>query len=137
MNATADTTIEPERRNRYGFPIAAVPNNSGTLNQEIDASNRKNDALPWVAFSWFLSGGAVVGLIIMAIMQPRMLESAVNEAVALARADTVQQIASLNAVISDLKVTAQSAKQDSKIAITETNKALAELKQKKLISDSH
>lgn len=73
---------------------------------QIDQS--QNKALPWIAFSWFLSGGAVIGLILMALLQPALMDAKIEKAAAqnrelmakeLAKAQADMHMASTNALL--------------------------------------
>lgn len=98
MIGIAKTTDDGERRNAEGFPIveANVPANRGNFHQEVDQSSNK--ALPWVAFSWFLSGGAIIGLLVMALLMPQIIEAQVAKGVAQAKAEMAQQAAEAKAI---------------------------------------
>jgi hypothetical protein len=91
MNAEAD------ERNEFGLPVARIIGGERSpLTGNIDQS--VNKALPWVAFSWFLSGGAIIGLILMALLMPKIIDSEVAAGTAQARADMAQQAAEARAI---------------------------------------
>lgn len=113
-------------RNEYGYPAAHVTAHE-RANQTTNVDQSVNKALPWVAFSWFLSGGALVGLIMMAILMPNLIESAVGKGVAQAKADMAQEIA-------DTRATANAGREHARIALAEVQEANAQLKAKGLIS---
>jgi hypothetical protein len=97
---------ETELRNEYGMPPVADlkgANNRGNIHQAVD--NSVNKALPWVAFSWFLSGGSIIGLIIMALLMPRIIESEVAKGVAQSQASSSKEVASARADLSILMAT--------------------------------
>jgi hypothetical protein len=74
-------TTADDDRNEYGLPVTAnVPDNRGNFHQAVD--NSQNKALPWVAFSWFLSGGALIGLLVMAILLPQVMDAKIKAGVA-------------------------------------------------------
>jgi hypothetical protein len=100
MIGIADTAEDIERRNSEGFPVveAHVPANRGNFHQQVDQSRGKNDALPWVCFSWLLSGLALGCVIVMAILMPRIIDSKVSEGVAHAKAEMAQQAADAKAI---------------------------------------
>lgn len=77
---------DSEDRNEGGYPYTSGPVTkpratvhpggaitSSTLDMRTDQS--VNKALPWVAFSWFLSGGAIVGLIVAVLAMQGRIES--------------------------------------------------------------
>ena len=106
MIGIANTADEVEKRNDDGFPIveAHVPANRGNFHQEVDQSRGKNDALPWVSFSWLLSGLALGAVIVMAILMPRIIDAKVAEGIAQARESMAQQAANANAVANEARV---------------------------------
>jgi ABC-type phosphate/phosphonate transport system substrate-binding protein len=72
---------EEDLRNEYGMPVSAhVPDNRGNFHQAVD--NSQNKALPWIAFSWFLSGAALIGVMLMAVLMPQMMDAKVKAGVA-------------------------------------------------------
>jgi hypothetical protein len=38
--------------------------------------------VPWIAFSWFLSGGAIIGLTVLAVMMPQLADSKIKAGIA-------------------------------------------------------
>lgn len=102
--------LECEDRNEYGYhsvnspttrPSATV--NAGSapsqtkIDQQTKIDNSVNKALPWIAFSWFLSGGAVIGLIIWSIVAPSLIDSRIEARVA--KAEAVAELARRDAAI--------------------------------------
>lgn len=87
---------------------------NGGVYAPIDAS--KNKALPWIAFSWFLSGGAVLGLIIGSIVAPSLIDSRVEARVARAEAlsELARKEASTAKDIVDLEVQRRKAREELK-----------------------
>jgi hypothetical protein len=83
------------------YPLAA---------QTTHVDQSVNKALPWVAFSWFLSGGAVIGLILMALMVPRQIDSRVAQGVSDSKASTAQELAAAKADMDQANMNAQLAK---------------------------
>jgi len=74
-------TAEEDDRNEYGMPVTAnVPANRGNFHQSVDQS--VNKALPWVVFSWFLSGGSIIGPVLMALLLPQIIDAKVKAGVA-------------------------------------------------------
>jgi hypothetical protein len=88
-------TAQDEERNDYGLPFVAAeaPDNRGNFHQHVEL----NKALPWIAFSWFLSGGAIVGLILLALLLPEVIDSRVAKELAAAKAD--MHLAETNALL--------------------------------------
>jgi hypothetical protein len=64
-------------------------NGNGGVYAPVDAS--QNKALPWIVFSWFLSGGALIGLVILSIVAPSLIDSRVEARVA--RAEALAELA--------------------------------------------
>jgi len=91
MNAVTDD------RNEYGLPRIEVKASDYSA-QETHIDHSVNKALPWIAFSWFLSGGAIIGLILMALLMPKIIDSEVAAGTAQARADMAQQAAEARAI---------------------------------------
>lgn len=86
-------------------------------------------SVPWIAFSWFLSGGAIIGLILMALLMPQIIRSEVGKGVAEAKADMAQQIA-------DVKASVNTARQDSRIALDKIEQTQVQLGAKGLVQPS-
>lgn len=100
------STADEDERNEYGMPVASIRGGerspiTGNIDQSV------NKALPWVAFSWFLSGGAVIGLIMMALLMPQIIEAQVAKGVAQAKAEMAQQAATANAAANESRVHAR------------------------------
>lgn len=106
MIGIAETADDIEERNSEGFPVveAHVPANRGNFHQQVDNSRGKNDALPWISFSWLLSGLSLGCVIIMALLMPRIIDSKVSEGIAQARESMAQQAATANAVANEARV---------------------------------
>lgn len=119
-------SADDDDRNEYGYPSAHVHAHE-RANQTTHVDQSVNKALPWVAFSWFLSGGAIIGLIVFAILVPALIESGVAKGVAEAKAGIAQQVADANA-------TANAGREHARIALAEVQEANAQLKAKGLIS---
>lgn len=117
---------EAEDRNDWGFPapIEVTAHERANQNTQIDQS--VNKALPWVAFSWFLSGGAIIGLFLMALMLPRFIESRVAQGVAEAKAASAQELANAKA---DMHL----ASTNSLLAKERMDRAVAQLEAKGLL----
>lgn len=93
-----DVIADPDSRNEWGLPrILVNAHPMAAQHTEIDNSNRKNDALPWIAMSWLLSGIAIGGIFLMAMMLPRFIESRVQQGVADAKAASAQELADAKA----------------------------------------
>lgn len=71
MNAIPED-LEPETRNGYGLPINA-PNNRGNFNHSVD--NSVNKALPWVAYSWLLSGFSIGLTVMILVLGPAYIDA--------------------------------------------------------------
>ncbi len=131
MNSPVDM-IESERRNKAGYPdlshgpmtrprarVECAPGGAitgNTLYQGTD--NSTNKALPWIAFSWFLSGGAIIGLIIWSIVAPSLIDSRVEARVAKAEAlaELARKEASVAKDVVDLEVQRRKAREEFKYA---------------------
>ncbi len=128
---------EPDIRNAFGYPRIEThaPNNRAPFHQAIDASSNK--ALPWVAFSWFLSGGAIIGLILMALLVPKLIDYRVDNVKVELGKQVVEQVAEVKIQIaqqvSDAKATSTVGAQHARIALSEVERANAELAAKGLI----
>lgn len=88
-----------------------------------------NKALPWVAFSWFLSGGAIIGLFLLALLVPHIIQSMVQKGIAEFQASIAQQIA-------DISATANTGRQDARIALDKVEQTQTQLGAKGLIQPS-
>lgn len=106
MIGVAKTADDIEERNSEGFPVveAHVPANRGNFHQQVDQSRGKNEALPWFAFSALLACLAIGGLVMMAILMPRIIDAKVAEGIAQAREAMAQQAANANAVANEARV---------------------------------
>jgi len=69
---------------------------NGGVYAPIDASSNKS--LPWIVFSWFLSGGSIIGLILLAIILPSYVDSKIEGRVA--KAEAIAELARRDASIS-------------------------------------
>jgi hypothetical protein len=87
---------------------------NGGVYAPIDASSNK--ALPWIVFSWFLSGGAIIGLLIWSILAPSLIDSRVEGRVAKAEAmaELARKEASVAKDIVDLEVQRRKAREEIK-----------------------
>ena len=83
-------------RNAWGFPPIEVTAQE-RANQTTNVDQSVNKALPWVAFSWFLSGGAIIGLILLALLLPQYVDSRVAQGVSDSKAAAAQDIANAKA----------------------------------------
>lgn len=79
--------------------------------------------LPWIAFSWLLSGGAVIGVILMALMMPHIIDAKVSSGVSDAKASIATQTAEANA-------TAQTARTHARVALDKVEDVRAKLAEK-------
>ena len=136
----ADSEIEnfqPEKRNTFGMPTvdADAPHNRGNFHQEVDQS--VNKALPWVAFSWLLSGGAIIGLILMSLMIPAYVDSKMAQAVSESRATMAVQVADARIAmaqqVADAKASANTAREHARIALDKVEQTQTQLGAKGLI----
>lgn len=119
MNAEADT------RNDWGFPPIEVTAHERS-NQTTNVDQSVNKALPYVAFSWFLSGGAIIGLVLIALLIPEVIDSRVAAGIADARAGMEERLA-------ETKQIANAGREHGRIALSEVERANAELAAKGLI----
>lgn len=83
--------------------------------------------LPWVAFSWLLSGGALIGLVLMALLMPEIINARVSAVVADERARTAHEMAEIRAIVGTTKT-------DAKLASTNTEKMWAQLDARGLLT---
>lgn len=113
MNADA------EARNDWGFPPVEVTAHE-RANQTTQIDQSVNKALPWVAVSWFLSGGAIIGLIVMALLMPEIIAARVAEGIAGAKAEMSESVAAANE-------TANSARTFGRLANEKSDRVLAQL----------
>lgn len=118
-------TAETEERNEFGLPPISVTAHE-KANQHTEIDNSVNKALPWVAFSWFLSGGAIIGLVLMALLMPEIIDSRVAAGIAEARAGMEERLA-------ETKQIANAGREHGRIALSEVERANAELAAKGLI----
>ena len=82
--STPKDMAECEMRNGEGYPFMCAHPGAAITSSSIDASHGKNEKLPWVAFSWFLSGAALMGV----VMMPMVIESKVRAGSAKAEANS-------------------------------------------------
>lgn len=116
---------EPEERNDWGLPPLEVTAHE-RANQTTQIDQSVNKALPWVAVSWFLSGGAIIGLFLMALLMPRYIESRVSQGVSEAKAASAQELANAKA---DMHL----ASTNSLLAKERMDRAVAQLEAKGLL----
>ena len=119
MNAVADL------RNVWGLPPVEVTAHERS-NQTTNVDQSVNKALPWVAFSWLLSGGAIIGLFLMALLMPEVIDSRIAAGIADARASMEERLA-------ETKQIANTGREHGRIALAEVERANAELAAKGLI----
>lgn len=122
---------DEDTRNEYGLPVTAtVPDNRGNFHQAVD--NSVNKALPYISFSWFLSGGALIGLIFMAVLMPQIIEAQVAKGVAQAKAEMAQQV-------EEAKAAANSGRIDGRVALDKVDSMREKLAEKgiKINLDGH
>lgn len=124
MNANA----EPDLRNDWGLPPVEVTAKERAY-QTTHVDQSVNKALPYVAFSWLLSGGALLGLILMALLIPQLIDSKVAAGVADAKTAMAQQAA-------DAKATAQTAKEHARVALDKIEQTQVQLGANGLIKPS-
>lgn len=117
--------VEDDVRNEFGLPPISVTANP-LSNQKTLIDNSVNKALPWVAVSWFLSGGAIIGLILYALLMPSVIDSRVAAGIADARAGMEERLA-------EAKQIANAGREHGRIALSEVERANAELAAKGLI----
>lgn len=115
---------DEDARNEYGLPVTAnVPDNRGNFHQQVDQSRGKNDALPWVSFSWLLSGLALGMIVIILAVAPAYIEAQVAKAVAQAKAEMAQDVA-------DAKASADTGRQHARVALDKVEDFRAKLAEK-------
>lgn len=121
-------TAEADERNAWGLPrvTAEAPDNRGNFHQHVEL----NKALPWVAFSWFLSGGAIVGLILMALLMPEIIDSRVAAGIADARAGMSKEVAAASEQ-------ANSARTFGRLANEKADRVLAQLEARGLVKQEN
>jgi len=130
---------QDDDRNDYGLPIVAADaqDNRGNFNQQVEI----NKALPWVAFSWFLSGGAIIGLFLMALLMPKLIDAGVAKAVSEARANASIELNDAKAqfgiqlaqVKSDATAIANTGREHARIALDKVEQTQVQLGAKGLI----
>jgi hypothetical protein len=118
-------TADEDERNEYGLPPVSVTAQERAY-QTTHVDQSVNKALPWVAFSWFLSGGAIIGLVLMALLMPELIDSRVAAGIANARAGMEERLA-------ETKQLANAGREHGRIALSEVERANAELAAKGLI----
>lgn len=119
-------TAESEERNAYGLPIDVTAREGSNQTTKIEI----NKALPWIAFSWFLSGGAIIGLILMALLMPEIIESRVAAGVASAKADISKDVAAA-------AEQANSARTFGRLANEKSDRVLAQLEARGLVKQEN
>lgn len=120
---------DEDDRNEFGYPAANIHAHERAY-QTTTVDQSVNKALPYVSFSWLLSGGALIGLLLMALLMPKIIESEVKAGVADARASMQQQV-------EQAKADADAGRTDGRLALDRVEKAVAKLEAKGLIEESH
>lgn len=116
---------EDDERNEFGLPpVKVVAAERACQTTHVDQS--VNKALPYVAFSWLLSGGALVGLFVLALLVPHLIDSKVEAGVAESKAHMSQQIA-------EVRTDTAAAKQNARLALSSAEKQAAALEARGLI----
>lgn len=108
---------EAEARDAWGNPLGACPTRpvasvSGArapTTANIDQSMGKNEKLPWVAFSWFLSGAALIGVLLLAWFVPIMIDAKVKSGSA--KCEAISELARTDAAVAKDTVDQWAAKQ--------------------------
>jgi hypothetical protein len=121
-------TSDDDERNDWGMPTVAAeaPDNRGNFHQHVEL----NKALPWVAFSWFLSGGAIIGLILIALLLPTLIDAKVEKAAAQIMQETAQQVAAATEQ-------ANSARTFGRLANEKSDRVLAQLEARGLVKQEN
>lgn len=129
MSAIARPDADDDERNEWGLPpvLADAPYNRGAINQQVDQS--VNKALPYVAGSWLLSGLAIGGVLLLALLMPYLIDSKVAAGVADAKSAMAQQAA-------DAKATAQTAKEHARVALDKVEQTQVQLGANGLVQPS-
>lgn len=73
--------VEDDIRNEYGLPPISVMARERSY-QTTNVDQSVNKALPWVAFSWFLAGAALIGVLLLAVLMPQMMDAKIKAGVA-------------------------------------------------------
>lgn len=74
-------TEDEDSRNEFGYPAANIhAHERAYQNTTVDQS--VNKALPWVAFSWFLAGAALIGVLLLALLMPQIMDAKIKAGVA-------------------------------------------------------
>lgn len=121
-------TAEDDERNEYGLPAIEVTAHE-RANQTTNVDQSVNKALPYVAWSWLLSGLAIGGVLLLAVLMPLLIDSKVAAGVAQAREGMAQQAA-------DAKATAQTAKEHARVALDKVEQTQVQLGAKGLVQPS-
>ena len=111
----SEDVAEADDRNEFGFPPIAVTARERSF-QTTNVDQSVNKALPWIAFSWFLSGGAVLGLLILSILIPAVIDARVSKETA------------------EIRAAVAVAKTDAKLASTNPEKMWAQLDARGVLS---
>lgn len=123
MNAEVDA------RNDWGFPPIEVTAQE-RANQTTQIDQSVNKALPYVAWSWLLSGLALGGLLLLALLLPALIDSKVSAGVADAKAAMAQQTAQSNE-------TANAARMFGRLANEKSDRVLAQLEARGLVKQEN
>lgn len=127
---SAEVLSDDDSRNEWGLPLIEVTAQPlAAQHTQIDASNRKNDALPWVAISWLLSGIAIGGMLLMAITNPQMVDAKVAAGVAEAKEAMADKAAEAKAI-------AQAGKEHARVALDKVEQTQVQLGAKGLVQPS-
>lgn len=121
--------VEDDLRNEWGLPlqpISVTAHEKASQTTRVDIDQSTNKSLPWIAFSWFLSGGSVIGLVMMALLIPHVIDSRVAAGVAEAKESVAQQAA-------DAQATANAGREHARIALDKVELMQVQLGQKGLI----
>lgn len=122
-------SAEAEIRNEWGLPPVEVTAHE-RANQTTHVDQSVNKALPWVAFSWFLSGGAIIGLVLMALLMPQIIAAQVAKGVAEARAEISKDV-------SAAAEQANSARTFGRLANEKSDRVLAQLEARGLVKQEN
>jgi hypothetical protein len=68
---------EDDERDEYGLPHLEITAHERS-NQTTHVDQSINKALPYVAFSWFLAGGALIGVFLLAMLMPHIIDAKVK-----------------------------------------------------------
>lgn len=129
-----------EERNQYGYPSApvSVPNNRGNFHNSVD--NSVNKALPWVAYSWLLSGFSIGLTVMILALGPAYIDAKISASDARSDAKVTISEARLDAKVSSGSAqnmaVANTAREHARIALDKVEQTQVQLGAKGLVVPS-